>query len=61
MVIVKYYEWLRFEPDYKQTIYELCNESFERVKKISKQNAIDLIRENGLQKVHHCRYGAIWK
>lgn len=61
MIIIKYHEWLRFEPDYREIVYELCNDDFEKVKKISKEKAIELIKDNGLQKVHHNRYGSIWK
>lgn len=61
MVIIKYNEWLIFNPDRRSTTYELCRDDFTKVRKLDKEEAIELIRKNGLKRVHRDRYGAIWK
>lgn len=61
MIVIKYHEWLRFDPDYKGTVYELCDDEFKKIRKISKDEAIKLIDENNLQKVHRNHHGAIWR
>ena len=71
MVILKYFEWLRIQeliskktglkPDIREAVYELCTDKFKKIRRISKEEAIELIQENRLQKVHWSRYGAIWK
>jgi hypothetical protein len=61
MVILKYHEWLRIQPDYRSTIYELCDDEFKKKRQISKEEAIELIREHNLQRVHRNMHGAIWK
>lgn len=61
MIILKYHEWVRKFPDIRETVYELCDDEFKAVKQISKEEAMDLIDEHDLQKVHSNKYGAIWK
>jgi hypothetical protein len=61
MIIIKYPEWLRLQPDYREMVYELCDDEFKKIKKISKEEAIELIKENDLRMVHRNKYGAIWK
>ena len=61
MVIIKYFEWLRIFPDYREVIYELCRDDFKKIRQITKEEAIRLIDENHLQKVHWNSSGAIWK
>ena len=61
MVIIKYYEWLKIQPDLRETVYEQCDDNFKKVKQITKEEAISFIEENNLQRVHRNKYGAIWK
>ena len=61
MVIIKYNEWLIFDPDLRGTVYELCSDDFKKVRKLSKEEAVKIIKENRLERVHRNRYGAIWK
>ena len=61
MVIIKYFEWLRIFPDYREVVYELCRDDFKKIRQISKEEAIRLIDENHLKKVHWSTSGAIWK
>lgn len=60
MIIIKYYEWLRFEPDYREAIYELCDKEFKKIRQLKKADAVAMIEANNLLKVHSCRDGAIW-
>lgn len=61
MIIIKYHEWLKIMPDYKETVYELCNDDFKKIRRISKEEAIEMIAENNLQRVHRNYLGAIWR
>lgn len=61
MTIIKYHEWFRLMPDFRNTIYELCEDDFRKVKQITKEEAVRLIEENDLVKVHRDRFGTIWK
>jgi hypothetical protein len=61
MIIIKYHEWLTIQPDIRQTIYELCSDDFKAKRQITKEEAIKMIQENNLQRVHRNRFGAIWR
>ena len=61
MIIIKYYEWLKIQPDLIETVYEQCDDNFKKVKQITKEEAISFIEDNNLQRVHRNKYGAIWK
>lgn len=61
MIIIKYHEWLIIQPDLRQTIYELCSDDFKAKRQITKEEAIKMIQENNLQRVHRNRFGAIWR
>ena len=71
MVILKYFEWLKIQeliskktglkPDIREAVYELCTDNFKKIRKLDKEEAIEMIQENHLQKVHWCKWGAIWK
>ena len=61
MIILKYNEWLKWQPGYRDIIYELCHDDFKKIRQIDKEEAIRLIEENHLQRVHRNRYGAIWR
>ena len=61
MVIIKYFEWLKIQPDLREVVYELCNDDFKKIRQISKKEAIELIKENHLTRVHRNEHGAIWR
>ena len=61
MVIIKYYEWLKIQPDLREAVYELCNNDFKNGKQITKEEAMKLIEENHLVRVHRDKYGVIWR
>ena len=71
MVILKFYEWLKIQellskktglsPDIREAVYELCTDGFKKIRRLSKEEAIEMIQENHLQRVHRNKYGAIWK
>lgn len=61
MIIIKYHEWLTIQPDLHQVIYELCSDDFKAKRQITKEEAIKMIQENNLQRVHRNRFGAIWR
>lgn len=61
MVIIKYYEWLKIQPDLREVVYELCKEDFKKIRQLTKEEAIELIEENHLVRVHKDKYGAIWR
>ena len=61
MVIIKYFEWLKVQPDFREVVYEQCNDDFKKVRQLTKQEAIEKIEENHLVKVHRNKYGAIWR
>ena len=61
MIIIKYHEWLTIQPEFRQTIYELCSDDFKAKRQITKEEAIKMIQENNLQRVHRNRFGAIWR
>lgn len=61
MIIIKYFEWLRFEPDYRSSVYELCDDEFKKIRNLKKEEAVELIKANHLEKVHGNKYGTIWK
>lgn len=60
MIIIKYFEWLKIEPDYREAIYELCDKDFKKIRQLKKPDAIAMIESNHLHKVHQCKHGAIW-
>lgn len=61
MVILKYKEWLKIQPDLRSTIYELCHDNFKKIRQISKEEAIKMINENNLKRVHRSPHGVIWR
>ena len=71
MVILKYYEWLKIQellmkknglkPDIREVVYELCSNDFKKIRQISKEEAVEIIEENHLVRVHRDKYGAIWR
>ena len=62
MVILKYHEWLSIAPDdFRGIVYELCEDNFKKIRIIKKEEALQLIRMNRLSKVHHNKYGTIWR
>lgn len=61
MIIIKYYEWLKIQPDLREAVYEQCNDDFKAKKQLTKEEAIELIEENHLTRVHRDKYGEIWR
>lgn len=61
MIIIRYNEWLIVQPDIRSTVYELCRDDFTKVRQISKEEAREKIKENGLKMVHFNKHGAIWR
>ena len=71
MIIIKFYEWLKIQellmkrnglsPDIGGPVYELCHDDFKKIRQISKKEAIELIKENHLTRVHRNEHGAIWR
>ena len=61
MIIIKYNEWLKIKPDLRNVVYELCRKDFRKIRQISKEEAIQMIKENHLQMVHRNKHGAIWR
>lgn len=61
MIIIKYFEWLKIQPDYREAVYELCNDDFEKVRVLSKEKAVEMIRANKLTMVHRNIAGTIWR
>ena len=61
MIILKFNEWLKFQPDVRNTVYQLCKDDFTKIRNISKEEAIQLIKEEGLTRVYRDKHGAIWK
>lgn len=69
MVIIKYFEWLKIQellmkknglkPDIREVVYELCSNDFKKIRQISKEEAVEIIEENHLVRVHRDKYGAI--
>ena len=66
-MIIKYYEWMKVFPDQRQIVYEQCvrdrNEKDEvrTLRKLNKEEAMELIQENNLHIVHRNKHGTIWE
>jgi hypothetical protein len=60
MKVIRYNEWLIWHPDVRNVVYEECADDFKKIRQISKEEARDLIKENGLKMVHFNKHGAIW-
>ena len=67
MTIIKYYEWMKVFPDQRHIIYEQCfrdckaEDGYRIVRKLSKEEAMELIQENNLHIVHRNKHGCIWE
>lgn len=61
MIIIKYHEWLIFNPSIKETVFEICDKNYKKVRQITKQEAKDLIEEHSLRMVYRDKSGAIYK
>ena len=61
MIIIKYFEWLKIQPDLRDVVYELVTEDFKKIRQLTKEEAIEMIEENHLVRVHRDKYGAIWR
>lgn len=49
------------KPDIREAVYELCNDDFKKIRQLKKEEAIELIEENHLMRVHRNEHGAIWR
>lgn len=49
------------KPDIREVVYELCSNDFKKIRQISKEEAVEIIEENHLVRVHREKYGAIWR
>lgn len=61
MIIIKYFEWLKIQQDLRDVVYELVTEDFKKIRQLKKEEALELIQENNLVRVHRNKYGAIWR
>lgn len=67
MLIIKYYEWVRFQPDQRQPVYELCKrdpsqkEGVKTIKVLDKETALKMIEEEGYLQVYRDKSGTIWE
>ena len=66
MMIIKYYEWMKVFPDQRQIVYEQCaqdrneKDGVRTLRRLNKEEAMELIEENNLRVVHRNKYGTIW-
>ena len=66
-MIIKYYEWMRVFPDQRQIVYEQCvqdrteKDGVRTLRKLNKEEAMELIEENNLRIVHRNKHGCIWE
>lgn len=62
MIIIKYYEWLRFlkYPD-RMPVWEICDKNYKPIKQITRDEAKKLIKAHNLRLVHHNNDGAIYE
>ena len=67
MMIIKYYEWMKIFPDMRQIVYEQCvidpleKDGVRTLRRLEREKAMELIKENDLQIVHRNRHGTIWR
>lgn len=67
MLIIKYYEWVRFQPDQRQPVYELCKrdpsqkEGVKTIRLLDKETALKMIEEEGYLQVYRDKSGTIWE
>jgi hypothetical protein len=67
MLIIKYYEWVRFQPDQRQPEYELCKrdpsqkEGAKTIRLLDKETALKMIEEEGYLQVYRDKSGTIWE
>ena len=65
-MIIKYYEWMKVFPDQRQIVYEQCvrdrneKDGVRNLRRLNKEEAMELIEENNLRVVHRNKYGTIW-
>lgn len=67
MMIIKFYEWVRFQPDQRQPVYELCKrdptqkEGVKTISILDKETALKMIEEEGYLLVFRDKLGTIWE
>lgn len=62
MIIIKYYEWLRILKDASRyPVWELCDKKYKKIRKLNKDEAKRMIKENNLRLVYFDNSGAIYE
>lgn len=65
MMIIKYFQWLKINPDKRDVAFELCIIGPQKKRgqehQISRQTAFEIIEEFDIPNVHSNRHGAIWE
>ena len=61
-MIVRYFEWGIFNPDAVFPVWEeiLTKEDIKGGRKLTREEAVEIIKEQGLQLVHVSRHGQIY-
>ena len=67
MLIIKYYEWVKFQPDHRQAVYELCKrdttekDGVKTIEILDKETALRIIEDEEYILVYRDRSGCIWE
>jgi hypothetical protein len=61
MIIIKYFEWMKLIKDERHPVYEICDKHYKCRKKISREEAMWLIKDNNLRLAFFSNDGAIWE
>lgn len=67
MIIIKYFEWMNIFPDNRHIVYEQCvidpeeEDGVRTLRRLEREEAMELIEENDLHIVHRSRHGTIWR
>ena len=67
MMIIKYYEWIKFQPDHRQAVYELCKrdttekDGVKTIEILDKETALRIIEDEEYILVYRDKSGCIWE
>ena len=67
MMIIKYYEWIKFQPDHRQAVYELCKrdptqkDGVKTIDILDKETALRMIEDEEYILAYRDRSGCIWE
>lgn len=67
MLIIKYYEWVKFQPDHRQAVYELCKrdttekDGVKTIEILDKETALRIIEDEEYILVYRDKSGCIWE